>query len=71
MSLPSRDDAMETQFPEFASGYSWYEIASPLTADTTAGLSSADAGAQGSHKPFLVPKNATGYDPLDGATCYP
>ena len=28
MSLPSRDDAIETLFPEFASGYSWYEIAS-------------------------------------------
>ena len=27
MSLPSRDDAIETLFPEFASGYSW--IASP------------------------------------------
>ena len=36
MSLPSRDDAIETLFPEFASGYSWYKIASPLTADTTA-----------------------------------
>ena len=29
MSLPSRDDTMETLFPEFASGCSWYEIASP------------------------------------------
>ena len=29
MSLPSRDDAIETLFPEFVSGYSWYEIASP------------------------------------------
>ena len=29
MSLPSRDDAIETLFPEFVSGYSWYEITSP------------------------------------------
>lgn len=29
MSLPSRDDTIEALFPELASGYSWYEIASP------------------------------------------
>lgn len=29
MFLPSRDYAIEAQFPRLASGYSWYEIASP------------------------------------------